>query len=159
VGKHLIRPTQEFTTELPFSEVCMHLRVAGTRMRARLLPNGMVQLLGPDGTDFSFPITAGEAGLDPDEQGAWLVTVDDQPNWPADDCSVDERDAAAQRPWCHPEVGGQHRARMLLDAISEPLATPDPHPWRGDVIDGPGGRLHWHPDLGYLSVPDRDDQS
>jgi hypothetical protein len=85
VGKRLIRPTEEFTTDLPFSEVCMHLRVAGTRMRARLEPNQMVQLLQPDGSQFSFPITAGEAGLEIDGAGAWLTTVDHDPDGPAPD--------------------------------------------------------------------------
>ncbi|HEV8653587.1 MAG TPA: hypothetical protein VG276_30360 [Actinomycetes bacterium] len=79
MAKRLIRPTEEFTIELPYSEVCMHLRVAGTRMRARLQPNRMVQLLQPDGTDFSFPITDGEAGLYTDEQGAWLLTAHEEP--------------------------------------------------------------------------------
>ena len=69
MGKRLIHPNQETILELPYSEVCMHLRVAGTRMRARLQPNGMVQLLDPDGRDFSFPITAAEAGLHHDQDG------------------------------------------------------------------------------------------
>jgi hypothetical protein len=144
----LIRPTEEFTTELPYSEVCMHLRVAGTRLRARLQRGGMVQLLSPDGTEFSFPITAGEAGLYTDEQGAWLVTVDGQPEQPTEELPAD------------PEVADQHqhRARMLLDAVSEPLAAPAPRTWRGDVIDGPGGPLYWHPDLGYVSVPDPEEE-
>jgi hypothetical protein len=111
VGKRLIRPTEEFTIELPYSEVCMHLRVAGTRMRARLQPSRMVQLLGPDGTDFSFPITDSEAGLYSDEQGAWLLTADEEPDQPED-------------PLTDPEVADQHRMRMLLDPVSEPLAPP-----------------------------------
>jgi hypothetical protein len=146
VGKRLIRPNEEFTTTLPFSEVCMHLRVAGTRMRARLEPNRMVQLPGPDGSEFTFPITDGEAGLDTDEQGVWLLTVDEEPAQPAADAPAD------------PPTAGQHRARRLLDAISEPLAVPDAHTWRGQVIDGPSGPLYWHPDLGYLPAPDPEDE-
>jgi hypothetical protein len=145
VGKRLIRPTEEFTIQLPYSEVCMHLRVAGTRMRARLQPNRMVQLLGPDGSDFSFPITDSEAGLYPDEQGAWLLTADEEPDQPED-------------PPTDLEVVDRHRARMLLDPISEPLAAPDRHSWRGEAIDGPGGPLYWHPDLGYVSVPHPEDE-
>ena len=144
MGKRLIRPTEEFTIQLPYSEVCMHLRVAGTRMRARLQPNRMVQLLGPDGSDFSFPITDSEAGLHTDEQGAWLTTTDEEPDQPAD-------------PPTDPEVDDQHRARMLLDPVSEPLAAPDRHTWRGEIVDGPGGPLSWDPDLGYVSVPDPED--
>jgi hypothetical protein len=140
VGKRLIRSTEEFTIELPYSEVCMHLRVAGTRMRARLQANRMVQLLGPDGTDFSFPITDSEAGLYTDEQGAWLLTADKEPDQPED-------------PPTDLEVADQHRARMLLDPVSEPLAVPNRRTWRGEIVDGPGGPLYWHPDLGYVSIP------
>jgi hypothetical protein len=146
VGKRLIRPTEEFTTELPYSEVCMHLRVAGTTMHARLQANRMVQLLRPDGTDFSFPITDGEAGLYTDEQGAWLITADEEPEQLAEDPPTD------------PQVADRHRARMLLDPVSEPLAVTDPRTWRGEVIDGPGGSLYWHPDLGYVSVPDPEEE-
>jgi hypothetical protein len=145
VGKRLIRPTEEFTTQLPFSEVCMHLRVAGTQMRARLEPNQMVQLLHPDGSQFSFPITAAEAGLDTDGQGAWLTTADPNPAWPAHDHPTD------------PEPSVQQDPRRLLDSLSEPLALGDRHTWQGDTIQGPGGPLYWHPDLGYLSAPVQDD--
>jgi hypothetical protein len=141
VGKRLIRPAEEFTIQLPYSEVCMHLRVAGTRMRARLQPNRMVQLLQPDGTDFSFPITDSEAGLYTDEQGAWLITADDEPHEPTED------------PLTDPDLADQHRAWTLLEPVSEPLAVPERHTWRGEIIKGPGGPLHWHPDLGYVSVP------
>jgi len=144
VGKRLIHPNQETILELPYSEVCMHLRVAGTRMRARLQPDGMVQLLQPDGRDFSFPITAGEAGLDHDQDG-WSSVVADPPDPLADqlpaDLSATDQD---------------HRA--VLEAVSEPLAIEDRHTWRGAVLLGPGGPLYWHPTLGYLSVPDPDSQ-
>jgi hypothetical protein len=130
VGNHPIRPNQEITLRLPYSEVCMHLRVAGTRMRACLQPNGMVQLLDQDGREFSFPTTAAEAGLHHDHDGWHRVAADP------------------------PTTGDQHQA--VLDAVSEPLAIADPHTWRGDVIDGPTGPLYWHPELGYLSVPDPD---
>jgi Replication-relaxation len=136
VGKRPIQPNQETILELPSSEVCMHLGVAGTRMRARLEPNGMVQLLDPDGRDFSFPITAAEAGLHHDQDG-WSTPVTDPPD-PLADRSADQ----------------DHRA--VLEAVSEPLAIDDRNRWRGAVIDGPAGPLYWHPTLGYLSVPDPD---
>jgi hypothetical protein len=142
VGKRLIRPTEEFTTDLPFSEVCLHLRVAGTRMRARLEPNQMVQLLHPDGSQFSFPITAAEAGLHLDSHGAWLTTLDHEPTWPAADLPADTA------------VADQEQSRVLLEALSQPLDVGDRHRWRGEVIDGPGGPLSWHPELGYVSIPD-----
>jgi hypothetical protein len=146
VGKRLICPTEEFTTQLPFSEVCLHLRVAGTRMRARLEPNQMVQLLHPDGSQFSFPITAAEAGLETDGQGAWLTTVGRDPDGPTGDPPTD------------PELDLQQNPHRLLDRLSEPLDVPDRQTWRGDIIQGPGGPLHWHPDLGYVTAPDQDDQ-
>jgi hypothetical protein len=132
VGKHLIHPNQEVILELPYSEVCMHLQVAGTRMRARLLATGMVQLLDADGRQFSFPITAAEAGLDHDHHG-WSSVLADPPAPPTD-----------------------HAHRAGLEAVSQPLAIHDRHPWRGDVVDGPAGPLSWHPDLGDVSVPDPD---
>jgi hypothetical protein len=140
VGKHRIHLNQETVLQLPYSEVCMHLQVAGTRMRARLIADGMVQLLDADGGEFSFPITAAEAGLDHDH-GGWFSVVAEPP------------DPLAADP---PSADQQHRA--MLDTISEPLAVPDRHTWRGEVIDTPGGPLFWHPELGYLSVPDPDQQ-
>jgi len=43
---------------------------------------------------------------------------------------------------------------VLLDPVSESLAVPDRHTWRGEIVDGPGGPLYWHPDLGYVPVPE-----
>jgi len=147
VGKRPIHPNQEVTLQLPYSEVCMHLRVAGTRMDARLPANGMVQLLQPDGREFSFPITAAEAGLDHDRDG-WYSVVAGPP-----DPLADPGDRLAdQLPADPPATGPQHRA--ILATISEPLAIGDRHTWRGAVIDGPAGPLYWHPELGYLSVLD-----
>ena len=134
MGKQLFHPNQELILELPYSEMCMHLRVAGTRMRARLLATGMVQQLDPEGREFSFPITAAEAGLQHDRDG-WFSVVADPPGPPAD-----------------------HEHRAVLEAVSEPLAIDDRHSWRGDIVDGPAGPLDWHQDLGDLSVPDPDSQ-
>jgi hypothetical protein len=137
VGKRLIHPNQETILQLPYSEVCMHLHIAGARMRARLLANGMVQLLQPNGHQFSFPITAAEAGLDYDQHG-WYSVVADPPDPPhqADPLTI-----------------GEHRA--ALEAPSEPLAIPDRHRWGGAVVESPGP-LSWHPELGDPSGPDPD---
>jgi len=143
VGKQLIHPNQETILELPYSEVCMHLRVAGTRMHARLEQGGMVQLLGPDGSSFSFPITAGEAGLDHDPQVGWYLDTNDPPDPPAGELPADTEPGQPQPP--------------VLDAIGQRLGVPDRHRWRGQVIDSPAGPLYWHPVLGYVSVPDPDD--
>jgi hypothetical protein len=50
------------TVLLPYSEVCMHLRVAGTVMWAQVLADG-VQLRDEHGAPYSFPIGHGEAGV------------------------------------------------------------------------------------------------
>lgn len=49
--------------DLPFSEVCIHMRICGQCMYVQPLPNGMAQILHADGRHFSFPVTWGEAGL------------------------------------------------------------------------------------------------
>lgn len=47
---------------LPWSEACIHLRVADREMTVECLANG-AQLRNDDGSAFSFPITHGEAGI------------------------------------------------------------------------------------------------
>ncbi|WP_326827449.1 hypothetical protein [Streptomyces sp. NBC_01751] len=47
---------------LPWSEVCMHMRVAG-EIRPVLLKEHGAQILNEDGSNFSFPVTFGEAGF------------------------------------------------------------------------------------------------
>jgi hypothetical protein len=56
-------PANAELIELPYSEVCVHMRVAGTKMWAEPIGTAMAQLYGLDGRRFSFPITCGEAGL------------------------------------------------------------------------------------------------
>jgi hypothetical protein len=56
-------PRQAVKVRLPHSEVCMHMRVAGTTMWVEPLPNGMAQLYDLNGRKFSGPITRGEAGI------------------------------------------------------------------------------------------------
>jgi hypothetical protein len=50
---------------MPPSEVACHLGVAGQALDFELTPgpHPMVQLLRPDGSHLSFPITCGEAGV------------------------------------------------------------------------------------------------
>ena len=51
---------------MPHSEVCMHMRVAGTKMLCAFTGNPsypMVQLYKTDGIAFSAPVTTGEAGV------------------------------------------------------------------------------------------------
>lgn len=54
---------QRVTVTLGYSEVLVHLRVAGKTRQVIALPNG-VQLLDDDNQDFSFPISHGEAGIE-----------------------------------------------------------------------------------------------
>lgn len=62
---------EAFQTELPYSEVCMHMRVAGTTMTV-VVVGPMEQpaaQLHKDGRPFSFPVTLGEAGVYRDDFG------------------------------------------------------------------------------------------
>ncbi len=58
----IVIPDQMVLLELPFSEVCMHMKVAGTKMYGIVLSRA-VQLVGMDGRLFSAPILHGEAGI------------------------------------------------------------------------------------------------
>ena len=59
-----LKPGQHVSIRLPWSEVCMHMRVADTVMDVELTegPYPMAQLW-KDGRRFSFPVTCGEAGI------------------------------------------------------------------------------------------------
>jgi len=56
---------------LPYSEVCMHLKVAGRTRPVEILATG-AQILNWDGTNFSFPVTHGEAGIYTDADGLYI---------------------------------------------------------------------------------------
>jgi hypothetical protein len=55
--------TPTFLVALPYSEVCMHMRIAGQTRMVQALPHDMAQILNDDGSPLSFPITWGEAGI------------------------------------------------------------------------------------------------
>lgn len=72
------------TVELPYSEVCMHMRVAGRQLQVELQParyfNGepapgspVAQILSESGRPFSFPVLYGEAGFYRDESGRFYT--------------------------------------------------------------------------------------
>jgi hypothetical protein len=61
-----------YRIELPYSEVCMHMHVAGQRRLVRILP-GAAQILNDDLSLFSFPVTWGEAGIGRDGDGRPVV--------------------------------------------------------------------------------------
>ncbi len=56
--------------EMPWSEVMMHLRLAGSNVVVEVLDDG-VQLLLEDGTKLSFPVTWAEAGIYTDTSGPY----------------------------------------------------------------------------------------
>jgi len=62
---------QVFRTVLPYSEVCMHMRIAGTPKLVCVLSRS-AQILNDDGTPFSFPVSHGEAGIY-DTSGSWYA--------------------------------------------------------------------------------------
>jgi hypothetical protein len=51
-----------------------------------------------------------------------------------------------------PTITQQERGLAILDAISDSLRPPDE--WQGDQLTIMGVRFHWHPELGYLAIPD-----
>lgn len=74
--------TETRTLTLPYSEVCMHMGVAGHTMVGRMVRRGrMVQLLRDDGGLFSAPITQGEAGWGRIGSDHTVTTFDDEGRW------------------------------------------------------------------------------
>jgi hypothetical protein len=61
--------------KLPWSEVCMHMRLADQVRDVRVLPDG-AQILNEDGTPYSFPVTHGEAGIYRNVDGLYADTED-----------------------------------------------------------------------------------
>ena len=62
------------------SEAAIHLRVAGREMDFLVVPGAWgaaVQLLNADGTEYSFPILTGEAGLFRKEDGTYYYYPND----------------------------------------------------------------------------------
>ena len=57
---------------MPYSEVCVHMKIAGTKMHCEFASNTsypMVQLYTTDEKRFSAPVTTGEAGVYGDSRG------------------------------------------------------------------------------------------
>lgn len=66
-----VKPGDVVWLKLPWSEACMHLRVAGQVRDVRVLADG-AQILNDDGTPYSFPVTHGEAGIYSDADGLYV---------------------------------------------------------------------------------------
>lgn len=75
MSDHKIRvePGDVLPITLPWSEVCMHMRVAGKPMLVEITTGRWpaAQLL-EDGRPYSFPITLGEAGIFTDDAGLYV---------------------------------------------------------------------------------------
>lgn len=62
--KIYVTPGQLVIKYMPYSEVMMHMRIAGKVMPLELTKHNMVQLIDPVYNEtFSSPVTPGEAGL------------------------------------------------------------------------------------------------
>jgi hypothetical protein len=59
--------------ELPYSEVCMHMNVAGKTMSVKRSDVFAAQLIDSDGHNFSSPILLGEAGFYSDQAGVYRL--------------------------------------------------------------------------------------
>lgn len=71
MSKRYVNVGEMVTAELPWSEVCMHLRLAGETRDLLLLADG-VQIMH-NGAKVSFPVTHGEAGFYRDADGLYVV--------------------------------------------------------------------------------------
>jgi hypothetical protein len=61
-----VKPGEIFEAEMPYSEVCMYMKVAGKRMGVKVITareRKAAQLYNLDGQPFSFPVTLGEVGV------------------------------------------------------------------------------------------------
>ena len=75
--------------ELPFSEVNMHMGIAGKIWPVELLENGMAQIYdGNSDNKFSFPVTANEAGIFRDGSGGFYCYGTYAQNAPAE-CEIE----------------------------------------------------------------------
>ena len=72
MSKHYLPIGSTNLLKLPYSEVCMHLGVAGRTFPVKLLTYYAAQILQKDGAPFSFPILASEAGIYQDAQGFYV---------------------------------------------------------------------------------------
>lgn len=88
VTKHIIHIGETVDIELPYSEVCIHMRVAGkvrpVTLIANTRPDGtasypMAQILNLDGSPFSMPVTYGEAGIYRDGGEFYITRIEHLP--------------------------------------------------------------------------------
>lgn len=66
-----VKTGDKVLVQLPWSEVCMFMKVADQVRPVEILPDG-AQIFNADGTKLSFPVTHGEAGIYQDAQGLYI---------------------------------------------------------------------------------------
>lgn len=66
-----VKPGDVVNIKLPWSEACMHLKVADRTRPVEVLATG-AQIRNWDGSNFSFPVTHGEAGIYSDASGLYI---------------------------------------------------------------------------------------
>lgn len=95
-----VRPGDRVRIELPYSEVCMHMRVAGKAMDVRMTGGRypMAQLLNPDGTEFSAPILTSEAGIYGDVERGFYFYPEKEAKTTAEHGRTDMSDPLTQEP-------------------------------------------------------------
>ena len=71
MSKKYIEPGDTILIVVAHSEVCMDMKVAGKVMAVLILERRVAQLLNDDGSNYSSPITLGEAGLHQDADGIY----------------------------------------------------------------------------------------
>jgi hypothetical protein len=96
----VLRPGDRVRLELPHSEVCMHMRVAGRVMDVELTDgeHTMAQLLNPDGSAFSLPITTGEAGIYGSPRDGYYCYPEGGGDDPADPLHEERADLFEEQP-------------------------------------------------------------
>lgn len=75
--KKYVVPGQRFENEMPFSEACMSMQIAGKVLEVELTSGKypMAQLY-KDGQEYSFPVTTGEAGIYQDSEGYYISRIE-----------------------------------------------------------------------------------
>lgn len=67
-----VKPGETIMVTLPYSEVCMHMRVAGKTLPV-MINERSAQIIDEDGGLCGAPVTLGEAGIYMDEQGGMYI--------------------------------------------------------------------------------------
>jgi len=66
--------------------------------------------------------------------------------------SEQEREIDVDWALTDPTITQQERG--LCDPGRHQRLAPPPHQWQGDRLTIMGVRLYWHPELGYITIPD-----